>query len=246
MFCRDSILINGLGIECVVGVGKDERLREQLVIIDATLELDISQAGHSGKISNTCDYDRVANEITSMLRFRRYVLLEMAAHEIPAMLLGVHSQIETVHLRIRKPRALEGRANYAAIEVSRHRNDYPRQREHNRFGEVEILLETRDAGLYLLHVDAGQQIEPHHHCIMRELEWLTSGELERNGKSMTMAKWDPVEWSLHQIHGYRNPGSERASLFCCDTPPFVRSDEIISEFITAHPPTKTPSKSNDR
>jgi hypothetical protein len=29
------------------------------------------------------------------------------------------------------------------------------------------------------------------------------------------------------VHGYENRGQRRATLFCCDTPPFIPQDEIV-------------------
>lgn len=221
---RDIIELEGLNVSCVLGVLPEERDREQPIRVDLRLSLDLVPAGRSASIGDTIDYDRVAHEIAALLRFRRYRLLENAAEELAAMLLGVHPALEGLELRLAKPEALRGRADAAAVRVARSRGDFERRREITRFGEVEVLLETKEAGLYLLHVAAGRQIPLHHHQVMRELEWLVNGSLQQDGERVPLAR--PVEWPHGLPHAYRNDGDEVATLFCCDCPPFIPEDEI--------------------
>jgi FolB domain-containing protein len=221
---RDTIEVRGLALQCVVGVRPDEREREQPVCLDLELGLDLSRAGRSGRIHETCDYDRVANEVIALLRFRRYRLIESAVEEIAAMLLGVHAPLQRVRVRLEKPEALQGRAAGASVSIERERDDARLRHETTRFGRVDILLETRDAGLYLLHVDPGLEIPRHHHRVMRELEWLVEGELHQDGR--LIAPVQPVAWDRGQAHSYQNRSQLPATLFCCDVPPFIPQDEI--------------------
>ncbi|MEM7156897.1 MAG: dihydroneopterin aldolase [Myxococcota bacterium] len=221
---RDFIELDGLGLDCVLGVLPDEREREQPVVVDLRMGLDLAPAGKSASILDTIDYAKVATTIGALLRFRRYRLLENAAHEISAMLFGEYAALEELELRVAKPRALLGQAQASAVRVQRTRADFPVRRESAVFGEVEILLETKEAGLYLLHVAPGHEIPRHHHRVMRELEWLVRGHLERGGQAVDATV--PVEWEHGQAHEYRNPGDDPATLFCCDVPPFIPEDEI--------------------
>jgi dihydroneopterin aldolase len=224
VMARDRILISELRVDCIVGVFEHERLRPQPLIIDLELGLDTAEAAYTGRIAATCDYGRVANEIATLLEFRRYKLLEVAASELAAMLIGVHPMIEDVRLRVRKPQALPGRA-IAGVEVYRQARELLRMREHNEFGEVEILHQSREAGLYLLHIDPDREIPAHYHRIMRELEWLVDGAIERDGERLR--GFDPIVWREQRVHHYVNVGDRRATLFCCDSPPFVPEDEIV-------------------
>ncbi len=222
---RDVIRIRDLRVECVVGVRDEERDESQPLLADLDLFLDTSQAAFSGRIGATCDYSVVAEEVRLLLQFRRYQLLEMAAEELAAMLLGVHGVLDGVGVRLNKPRALVGHAREACVEISRTPADYPRQRERSDFGEVEILYESRQAGLYLLHVDAGRVIPPHYHREMRELEWRVRGTIERDGEPLEGLA--PIEWERGQVHTYVNSGTHRATLFCCDYPPFSPDEEVV-------------------
>jgi dihydroneopterin aldolase len=223
---RDYIEVEGLRLDCIVGIRPDERDREQTLAVDLRLGLDLAEAGRSARISATVDYSHVARQVAALLRFRRYGLIENAAEELAAMLFGVHERIETIELRLAKPGALEGQAAAAAVGISRGRDDYPRRYEDKRWGQVEVLLETREAGLYLLHIDPEHEIPRHHHQIMHELEWLVRGSLQQGGAHQPLELVEPVVWPQGAPHSYRNDGTERATLFCCDCPPFIPSDEI--------------------
>jgi len=224
---RDRIELQGLHLDCILGVHSEERDRVQPVRVDLVMGLDLAPAGRSASIADTIDYDRAATEIGALLRFRRYRLLENAAHELAAMLFGVHPALEDLELCVAKPEALPDRARSAAIRIERSRSDFPRTRERSRFGEVEVLLETKEAGLYLLHVGAGQEIPRHHHRVMRELEWLVAGTLWSGAERVAGAQ--PTEWPLGHAHDYRNQDDEVATLFCCDMPSFMPEDEIVLE-----------------
>jgi dihydroneopterin aldolase len=221
----DRIFINALRVDCIIGVFDHERDRPQPLFVDVELGLDTAESAYGGRIAATCDYGRVADELSALLEFRRYKLLEMAAEELAAMLVGVHPNVDEVRLRLTKPQALSGRARGAGVEITRRARDLVRMREHSDFGEVVILHQSREAGLYLLHVDPGQEIPAHYHRIMRELEWLVEGAIERDGERLR--GFAPVMWDKHQVHRYVNVGKRRATLFCCDTPPFVPEDEIV-------------------
>lgn len=219
---HDRVEIEQLEVECIVGIRPEERDRPQPLIVDLALEYDLHDAGRSGRIGDTCDYAQLAREVTALLEFRRYKLLENAAAEIGAMVLGLHHGTR-LELRLGKPNAIAN-AHRAGVSVVRTPVDYPRRCEASRFGEVEVLLETREAGLYLLHVEAQHEIPRHRHEVMAELEWLVEGELVQDGTLLEPCV--PRAWTKGLVHGYANVSARRATLFCCDTPPFLPHDEI--------------------
>lgn len=221
---RDAICIDALGVDCIIGVYPEERTQAQPLSLDLRLSGDLSRPGYSGRLSDTCDYDRLSEEVGQLLRFRGYALLEMAAEELAAMIFGLHPWVEALWLRMAKPKALAGRAQSAAVEIRRSRADYPRAFETSVFGTVDVLFESKGAGLYLLNVDPGKEIPAHYHKQMDELEWLVSGTLERDGQPIVAPS--VVRWPKGQVHRYYNASDEVATLFCCDVPPFIPSDEI--------------------
>jgi hypothetical protein len=54
---------------------------------------------------------------------------------------------------------------------------------------------------------------------------LVDGELERAGERLQ--GFSPVRWRKYRVHRYVNVGARRATLFCYDSPPFAREDEIV-------------------
>lgn len=152
----DIIRIHRLELDCIVGIRPQERLHQQRVRLDLAMHADVSQAGRTGRISMTADYDQAAHEVAALLSFRRYHLIEMAAEEVAAMLLGIHAGVQRVDVRIEKPGALAGRARAASVEVKRRRSDFPRSIERSPQGEQQVLLDTRESRLALLRIEPGQ------------------------------------------------------------------------------------------
>lgn len=235
----DVVRIHRLELDCIVGIRPQEREHRQRVRLDIGLHADLSHAGRSGRISLTVDYDQAAHEVTALLSFRHYHLVEMAAEEVSAMLLGLHPGVERVDVRIEKPGALEGRARAASVEVRRGRSDYPPSAlaaEH----AAQVLLETREARLELLRIEPGRSVCVGPSYAARSLEWVVEGTLDcelghdvshelghdfgREGGVGAAAGTQRLEPSLPSgvIHStseaparYRNPSPEMACLFRC-------------------------------
>jgi dihydroneopterin aldolase len=210
----DVIRIDSLEVACIVGVRPHERRRKQMILLDLTLGLDLSRAGRSGRITHTCDYSRVTDELSALLQFREYQLIEGAVTEASAMLFGLHPGIEEVSIRIEKPAALGGRAR-ASVGIERRRADFPREHGTIAGTECDVLLETHEAGLYLFAIDAQRSLDLAAGSGTRRLEWLTAGELVR-GRS-PLCEGEPLLTNGSAEH-VTNPGRERAILFVCTTP----------------------------
>ncbi|HVJ21768.1 MAG TPA: dihydroneopterin aldolase [Polyangiaceae bacterium] len=204
----DSIRITGLELSCIVGVRPAERRKPQRIRIDLTLGLDLSEAGRTGRISHTVDYSVVAEQIGHLLHFREYRLIEMASEELTVMLLGVYPAVERVTVQLEKPEALRGYAACAAVSITRERS--ARRRVAREFGEEEPLLDTEEAALSLLHVDAGKKLS-RADGTDQHLEWLVQGHLHASGRSLR--HHDPRDLAGHGE--LSNPGPERATLFSC-------------------------------
>lgn len=207
----DIIRIHGLELDCIVGTWPHEREREQRVRLDLRFHADLSPAGRAGRISLTTDYDRAAHEIVALLRFRHYQLIEMAAEEVSAMLLGIHSGLMRVDVRIEKPGALEGRARAASVEVRRTRENFPRQAQTAPYGLCEVILDTREARLEILTIEPGQRTADVPAFAAQALAWLAEGQLSafEAGVNEFIQISSAAPLPLH------NPGPDRARLFRC-------------------------------
>ncbi len=154
----DLIRIEGLELRCIVGLRSYERKREQPLRLDIGLGLDLSSAGRSGRILDTADYSRVADEITALLHFREYRLLEVAAEEAAALLFATHPAVQKVHIRVDKPEALAGRARSAAVEITRTRGSFGSTEEPTNFGGRTVLLREAEATVELLRIQPGAEL----------------------------------------------------------------------------------------
>jgi FolB domain-containing protein len=212
----DVIRIRRLELDCIVGVRPQEREHRQRVRLDVGLHADLSPAGRTGRISLTADYDQVAHEVAQLLSFRHYHLIEMAAEEVSAMLLGVHSLVHRIDLRIEKPGALEGRARAASVEVRRTRKDFPANVQLAPYGQHEILLETREARLELLRLEPGKSTNAGPGFAAQGLYWLLSGSIDGEGGSVNPELPAGANFSSSDCPSpLHNPGPETACLFRC-------------------------------
>jgi FolB domain-containing protein len=212
----DVIRIHRLELDCIVGIRPQEREHQQRVRLDIGLHADLSPAGRTGRISLTADYDQAAHEVAALLAFRHYHLIEMAAEEVSAMLLGIHAGVQRVDVRIEKPGALEGRARAASVEVRRRREDYPVSFLAGDQAGCEVLLETREARLELVRIPALGAASVSPGFAAASLAWLLEGELEtehgRHGSSLPSAV---IRSPSEDPARLRNPGPDPATLFRC-------------------------------
>jgi len=201
-------------VECIVGIRPAERVRKQHVRVHLDMGLDLSRPGKSGRIAHTVDYSRVATEITELLQFRAYKLIEVATEELAASLLALHPALERVTLRVEKPEALRGRARLAAVEITRTRATFAPSRVPSSCGEVEVIHESDEARLSLHHVAPGKTLTQSG-AGARRLEWLVHGRLlESNAELVTHAAHVREAGVMAR---FENPSQEAASLFCCET-----------------------------
>jgi dihydroneopterin aldolase len=170
----DRLHLQGLELECIVGVRPPERKRAQRIRLDVTLGLDLAGAGRSGRISQTIDYARVAEEIQTLLRFRAYRLIEMATEELSAMLFAAHPALEELEIRLEKPEALRGRAAAGGVTSTRTRASFPLTRRLFNGGHADRVLETHEATLDLITLEPYGTFSP---PAARRVAWLTQGSL---------------------------------------------------------------------
>ncbi len=155
----DSVEIRGLSCRCIIGIRERERRIAQRVRLDIELAVDLERAGKSGRIAHTVDYSRASTEIIALLQFRRYSLLEVAAEECAGWLFAAYPAVQGVTLSIAKPQALAGQAESGGVRSLRKRPPEA-TRQRMPFGFIEPQLETSEASIALLGLDAGAALTP--------------------------------------------------------------------------------------
>ncbi|MDX2053469.1 MAG: dihydroneopterin aldolase [Polyangiaceae bacterium] len=207
----DFIRVNELEIECIVGMRPRERHQKQPVRLSLALGLNLAKAGRTGRILDTIDYSRVADDVGSLLRFRQYRLIEMATEEISAMLFGCYPVLEQIRIRLEKPEALKGRALGTSVEIERSRADFPSAGINENNPSVRTLLETDEAGLYLLRLNSGQTLKFEDPRWERRVQWLLAGEVRCGGGPLVLG--EPCEST--QALAFENVDASVATVFCC-------------------------------
>ncbi len=229
---RDVIAIEGLRVDCVVGVYPHERDRVQPLEIDVSMTLDTRRAAASEKLSLTVDYAATANQIAFLLRSCRFYMLETAASVLARLLLAPpapgeqRARIEEVSLRLIKPYALAGHG-VPSLTVRRNAKEVSLTHETKKFGTVDIIDETRHVGIYRLNIAPGRSIPLHVHRKMHESELILGDGLFCQDKPVPAGT--VFRWPHEAPHRYDNPTDRWQSILCVDSPAFIPEDEIEVE-----------------
>lgn len=113
--------VQGLRVDCIVGIYEHERHATQAVVMDIDLDYDFAAAAASDAIADAVDYDGVVRRVTELATRRAFQLIETMAEETAALLLATLPQVRRVRLEIRKPAAVPA-AECSFVRVERVRS----------------------------------------------------------------------------------------------------------------------------
>lgn len=239
----DWLAIRDLEVACVVGVYPHERRSHQPLRVGLELGLDTRGAAETERVSRTVDYAAIAAQVAFLLRSAEFRLLETAAHVIARYLLAPpapdegRAQIERVRVRLDKPGALSGFA-MPSLRIERAREEVEVVREPKPWGHVDVIHETRDAGIYKLVLAPGGVIPLHVHRQMRESELVLTRGLRCQGEEVPQGL--VRRWPRHAAHIWENPSSQHQGILCVDAPRFDPEDEVEVEGEPADVPPEPP------
>lgn len=112
-----TIMIEGLEIECIVGIHPAERTAAQMLLIDVELDRDFEAAAHHDDVEHTVDYVDLAKVLTDLATAGRYRLIETYAEEAATTVLRQFSGTR-VKIKVMKPAAVPS-ASWAAVQIER-------------------------------------------------------------------------------------------------------------------------------
>jgi FolB domain-containing protein len=115
----DKIHVRDLELPCHIGVSESERAGLQRVIVNLTLDLDLSAAGGSDRLEDTLDYRLVERQVADLVTGSACMLLERLAEAIADLCLGF-DRVLAVRVCLDKPGALR-LAGGTAVEIERKR-----------------------------------------------------------------------------------------------------------------------------
>lgn len=120
----DSIFIERACFPCHIGVTKEERAKAQDVLIDVHLAIDLTAAGRSDSIHDTIDYRQVWAVMQECAASEEFHLVEALAARVGRVVLDRFPAIESVDLRVAKPRALSAKGvDAVGVRVTINRED---------------------------------------------------------------------------------------------------------------------------
>ena len=114
----DQLLIQGLAVECHIGVTSEEQATPQPIWIDLSLAVDAAKAARRDDVRDAVDYAALVGAVTQHLKDKPCALLETVAEEVATLILQ-RFEVPQVTVRVKK-RALSG-IDYAAVEITRER-----------------------------------------------------------------------------------------------------------------------------
>jgi len=119
----DSIIIEGLKVETVVGCFNWERQIIQPLMLDLILSTHLEQAANSDELADTMNYAEICEISAQIIQDAQPKLIEHAAKLVINALFSTFPAIESIIITIRKP-AIIPQANSVGIRLERHRNDF--------------------------------------------------------------------------------------------------------------------------
>jgi|TARA_Y100000310_G_scaffold309569_2_gene353810 dihydroneopterin aldolase len=113
----DKIFVQGLEVECVIGVWEWERQITQKLIIDLEMGWDIAVAAKTDALEDTLSYKDVAKRVSAFVIEAKANLVETLAEGI-ATLLREEFAVPWCRVRINKRGAVTG-ARDVGVEIER-------------------------------------------------------------------------------------------------------------------------------
>ena len=111
---EDTIFLQNLRVETIVGIWDWERKMRQTVSIDLSMGADIRKAAASDEIDSTLNYKLVAKRVQQFVEGARFKLVETMAEKIAALVLD-EFDMPWIEVRVSKPRAIRNAENVGVV-----------------------------------------------------------------------------------------------------------------------------------
>ncbi|MCF6318565.1 MAG: dihydroneopterin aldolase [Proteobacteria bacterium] len=102
----DSIFIEKLRVDAIIGVYPNERQIKQPLIIDVDMSYDARQAIASDTLKYALDYHKVCKDIHGFVSQSSYQLIETLADAIAQKILKIKGVVQVI-IKVSKPNALD-------------------------------------------------------------------------------------------------------------------------------------------
>ena len=116
----DKIFLRDLRVDCIIGILPFERVKEQPLIVNLTLSLDLEPCIRDNCLSLSVDYAKLANDVTCFIKNEKEELLEVLAKKICNLIFKEYSAVTQVLVNLAKPEAIDN-CSLAGVEIIRNR-----------------------------------------------------------------------------------------------------------------------------
>jgi len=102
----DYVFIEGLEIDCTIGIYDWEKAIKQKLVLDIEMAHDNKKPAHTDNIADALDYEAVSHTLIHYLETTPIELVERVAEEV-ARILQNQFAIPWLKVRVRKPDAIK-------------------------------------------------------------------------------------------------------------------------------------------
>ena len=115
----DTVRIERLELDCIIGINPWERLTKQSITIDIEMNADLSAAGKSDAIEDTINYRDISKAVTAEIEASSYGLVEALGARVAEICLE-DEKTQSVEVTVRKPGAVR-KAEAVGVVIRRSR-----------------------------------------------------------------------------------------------------------------------------
>lgn len=111
----DHLFVEGLSVDCLIGLADWERLVKQTVLVDLWLGYDMAGlAAKDGVGEGDLNTRALSKRLQSFIGQSEFQLIETLAEQVAGLILA-EFPVRWVKVRLSKPRALRGAANVGVV-----------------------------------------------------------------------------------------------------------------------------------
>ena len=121
----DSILLTGIRAYGYTGALPEEQVLGQWFEVNLTLWLDLSRAGESDRLADTCDYRDIIRTTQQIIKTEKFALIEKMASVIAQATLQIDHRLSQVQVKLSKLAApIPDFSGEISVEITRHQSNH--------------------------------------------------------------------------------------------------------------------------
>jgi len=112
------LCLEGVEVQCTIGVTERERQNKQRVVINLQLGIDFMEVATTDSLADTVDYRSVARRVIELTEKSSFQLVETLATHLSRAILADFPRIQRVRVEVWKPGALAAAKSVGAVTLS--------------------------------------------------------------------------------------------------------------------------------